>query len=1059
MDLLLCTLVDDLVRVSVLDHSLLPAESGETGEVILLTNGSACDLLAVDFDEDGDMDVILGRDKYQPTYSRYFERISDGQIVERNEHQNPLDFFEEDIKVIADLDGDGQLEIITSWYSDFGNTLLTQQTYFRVFRRALDGSFVEVVDKPFLNNMQYVSHVKDYRFDVFVADWNSDGLPDVLTVSVSPIHSVRGPPSFSLDRCLQQFRDLDLVRNSQMSTYEDIQGEDRLQVVVVDWNHDGLEDILTVQNDPEVSRLRLYEFRGEDMREVFGVFENISNSLAIGFEQRMSVAIGDWDLDGDLDLLIASTKDRKLHYHEMVSGRFQKERPHHPFSNIRLNITNLHSYPLKSCLPSMVDFDGDGDMDLFLGPPDGRYFEQLANGTLREYPLEQSPVKSVLMKQPSEGNDEDLTWQFVDCDDDGDADLIRLAPWTDPPVQACEHDDLSHALQCRPDFLCKGANLSRFNRSGPLAQLGPPRNLDLGFVADGRLKLIARHSGNLMLWSSGFCVPAEPCNSRGMCPPRHNLCSCVVGRELRDCSGCQPNFYSINPKLRHLHDCEACPGVNGQVCYGRGSCMDDVTAKALATESTAALMATGNGSCSCNEHHFFGSDNHGRSTCVEGVCPAGSEEDDNGNCNPCPAGSFSSAGGFCKECGPATFSLAGSGSCSVCLPGTFSKESGASACQSCVPGTYAEEGSARCTSCPPGSISSVSASGSCFQCPQGKYEVANQVCSDCDVGTYAKEGSARCSQCPPGSVSDPNGGSCVQCAPGSVSSADALYCQVCEAGRYEVRNQVCIACPSGSISPPQQRSCTTCPAGRFAQTSLTCEPCFGGTFAPNGSSACKPCPIGHVSSPNSAACRSCDSLLIQAIPDPTKQSCQVPTMDIVFALIALITSTCLGVLVFTGLLGRIPIADVSARGEKIVVTTSVAHFLLERACPAVALTGTEIPDLERSNNFTVKALSMYQLTLQGEQSDNNKPLDTSMGHLHLKFPYAFCSAGLWRCPLIWWCLLFLAATVGAVSQLNWCLELLVCGLGLCTGALAFAWRFRLGGGRGKIAPLQPASQC
>ena len=158
----------------------------------MLTNGSACDLLAVDFDEDGDVDVILGRDKYQPTYSRYFERISDGQIVERNENQNPLEFFEEDIKVIADLDGDGQLEIITSWYSDFGNTLLTQRTYFRVFRRALDGSFVEAVDKPFLN-MQYFSHVNDYRFDVFVADWNSDGLPDVLTVSVSPIHFCSWP--------------------------------------------------------------------------------------------------------------------------------------------------------------------------------------------------------------------------------------------------------------------------------------------------------------------------------------------------------------------------------------------------------------------------------------------------------------------------------------------------------------------------------------------------------------------------------------------------------------------------------------------------------------------------------------------------------------------------------------------------------------------------------------------------------------------------------------------------------------------------------------------------
>ena len=48
-----------------------------------------------------------------------------------------------------------------------------------------------------------------------------------------------------------------------------------------------------------------------------------------------------------------------------------------------------------------------------------------------------------------------------------------------------------------------------------------------------------------------------------------------------------------------MHDCKACPGDNGKVCYGRGSCFDDVAGKAhaLGRESTARLIATGNGSC------------------------------------------------------------------------------------------------------------------------------------------------------------------------------------------------------------------------------------------------------------------------------------------------------------------------------------------------------------------------------------------------------------------------------------------------------------------------------
>jgi hypothetical protein len=54
------------------------------------------------------------------------------------------------------------------------------------------------------------------------------------------------------------------------------------------------------------------------------------------------------------------------------------------------------------------------------------------------------------------------------------------------------------------------------------------------------------------------------------------------------------------------------------------------------------------------------------------------------------------------------------------------------------------------------------------------------------------------------------------------------------------------------------------------------------------------------------------------------------------------------------------------------------------------------------------------------------------------------STGMWHCPLILWCLFFLAASAGAASKLTWPLTLLLCGLGLCAGSVAFAMRRRWG---------------
>ena len=848
----------------------------------------------------------------------------------------------------------------------------------------MDGTFVEQIEHPFQNLwVEFVPSRLGHGYEkiVFIADWNSDGLPDLLAWHGGNSAKVTWYERTQDKEMAEEFTVL----------YNDINVDKSCKEIhLFDWNGDGFLDVLTYCK----GQFQLYQFDGQNFLEVFGPFDNITSVHDRGyFHQPCGIAISDWDGDGDMDVIVASDSDGRVYYHEMMDGQFHEKSSQHSFSNIQLILETTRNQE-QAPQPLAVDWDNDGDLDLILGAPDYRYFERLDNGSLSEWPREDSPFLFLSVGFEDFFQKNQGAWRLIDCDLDGDLDLVRLVrTYSEGPMSfhVCEHTE-DHTLRCDDNLLCLGTNMSHFHpEGGRLAKHGPVSGWDV-VAKSKQLEILTVHEDKIVHWRAGACSPSDPCHEKGICIRGKASCSCTAGFELADCSGCQPYYYSVDMSWGKPHGCRACPGEYGKVCHDRDRCFDDFAARNVSQMATAAHMARGSGSCLCSEASFYGMDEQGRSTCAEGTCPAGTEEKD-GICRSCPAGTYSLAGGVCKKCGPGTKSSEASSSCSKCSPGRISQGSGNSVCE---------------------------------ECPAGKYEISRQWCNDCPSGSLSSSGSNACTKCQGGFFAAVQGSS---------------MCDPCPSGTYaEEGSSKCVVCPPGTISGGGSGNCSHCAAGYFAKDSVACEACRGGTFSLGGS--CRNCPPGHVSGPASAICSSCHSLLIRSTPDPTKQTCQISGLEVVLAGICWMTSAGFCFLFCIGFCGEVPIADISETQGRRVVTTTIAHQFIKSKGREVTFHNTRVPDLEK-RPWKVSALSSFQLILHVDPEMEN-PLDTSMGTLRLKFPRGFLATGFVRCPTICWCFLSLAATVVIMSQLTWSLTALLCGLGILSGIAAFACRWRQG---------------
>ncbi len=225
-----------------------------------------------------------------------------------------------------------------------------------------------------------------------VADWNHDGLPDLVVNSIwgkviwyKNVGSKESPRLAAAEAVNVQWPGT--PPKPDWTWWKPQPGELvtqwRTTPVVVDWDEDGLNDLVMLDHEGYLSFFRR-ERRGGALvllpgQRVFlgGIFDDKHNAQGDpdtllrlnhrthGGSGRRKLCLVDWDGDGRRDLLVNSIN---VHWMRNVS----EETPPWVFENMgQLGGRVLAGHTTS---PTTVDWDGDGVRDLLLGAEDGRFY-------------------------------------------------------------------------------------------------------------------------------------------------------------------------------------------------------------------------------------------------------------------------------------------------------------------------------------------------------------------------------------------------------------------------------------------------------------------------------------------------------------------------------------------------------------------------------------------------------------------------------------------------------------------------------------------------------------
>jgi len=348
---------------------------------------------AIDWDKDGDFDLVVGDEDgrvafientgklaadHTPQFlaPRYFQQEADE--VKCGALATPVGF---------DWDGDGDWDIVsgnTAGYLEFFENLsgpgVERPRWAAPRRLEADGRVIRMQAGP-NGSIQGPCEAKWGYTTLSVADWDGDGLPDLIVNSIwgkviwFKNIGTRKQPKLAAAQPVE----VEWVFPQPALAYGWLRPEGKALLTqwrttpfAVDWNKDGLVDLVMLD---QAGCLAFFERARRDGKLVLlppkrvfcdekGEALHLSAGIA-GKSGRRKLCVVDWDGDGKLDILLNAANAKFLRQVDARDSKFF-------FRDMGLLADdNLEGHDVS---PTVVDFDGDGVPDFLCGAEDGRFY-------------------------------------------------------------------------------------------------------------------------------------------------------------------------------------------------------------------------------------------------------------------------------------------------------------------------------------------------------------------------------------------------------------------------------------------------------------------------------------------------------------------------------------------------------------------------------------------------------------------------------------------------------------------------------------------------------------
>ena len=346
---------------------------------------------------------------------------------------------------VGDYDNDGDEDV---YLDNFGPNVL--------YRNNGDGTFTDVTAEAGVGcgdkvgaGTCFVDIDGDGDLDLYAASYVDFNYDNHIVRMIGPYQFHPGPADY------HGVPD-NLFRNNGDGTFTDISEESGISsvagtgmgMICFDFDDDGDTDIF-VCNDAQPNFL--FQNDGKGRFEEVALLAGVAYDIRGGENSSMGVDCGDYDNDGRLDLFMTDySSEMPVLYHNLGDGFFEDA--------TAVAMVGSGAFPHVNWGNGLVDFDADGDRDLFIAC--GHFMDNIRFIDDRT----DVRVPNILLRNNANGTFTDVTADagsgltpieaskgagFDDLDNDGDIDVVILNANSGPTIIRNDTPHDNHWVQLR----------------------------------------------------------------------------------------------------------------------------------------------------------------------------------------------------------------------------------------------------------------------------------------------------------------------------------------------------------------------------------------------------------------------------------------------------------------------------------------------------------------------------------------------------------------------------------------------------------------------------------